>query len=192
MPTLHILICRNSVFVDTLIVENDHAVIGRDSQCAVRLPEENVSRKHALLRHHEWRWWLRDLGSLNGTVVNGRLIRDDAEILEGAEVDVASFRLKVFFSAQRAAKAAEDINSSTRSRAPAATQVPVCLTPAQRNVHTLLLDGLLEKQVAARLGISVNTVHDRVKEIYKRLGVSSRAELLLHGLNNGGIDKTST
>ena len=52
------------------------------------------------------------------------------------------------------------------------------LTPRQREILEGLLSGESEKQVALRLGISIHTVHEHVKTIYQRLGVSSRAELL--------------
>jgi DNA-binding NarL/FixJ family response regulator len=41
-----------------------------------------------------------------------------------------------------------------------------------------LLAGDGEKQVAERLGVSVHTAHAYVKDLYKRLGVSSRGELM--------------
>jgi DNA-binding CsgD family transcriptional regulator len=41
-----------------------------------------------------------------------------------------------------------------------------------------LLGGDSEKQVAAKLGLSQHTVHVYVKQLYKRYGVSTRAELL--------------
>jgi DNA-binding CsgD family transcriptional regulator len=48
----------------------------------------------------------------------------------------------------------------------------------QRQTLELLLAGDAEKQIAARLSISRHTVHVYVKSLYKRFGVSSRAELL--------------
>ncbi len=41
-----------------------------------------------------------------------------------------------------------------------------------------LLAGHSEKEVAIKLGLSQHTVHIHVKNIYKRLGVCSRAELM--------------
>ncbi len=58
------------------------------------------------------------------------------------------------------------------------------LTLRQRQVLGELLNGLAEKQIAARLGISHHTVHAHVKSIYQRLNVSSRAELLVRCLNH--------
>ncbi len=47
-----------------------------------------------------------------------------------------------------------------------------------RQTLECLLEGDSEKQVAKRLGLSQHTVHQYVKDLYRRLGVSSRAELL--------------
>lgn len=54
----------------------------------------------------------------------------------------------------------------------------VRLSPQELRTLRLLLQGHSEKQVAAELGISVNTVHCYVKRIYLRFGVNTRAELL--------------
>ena len=52
------------------------------------------------------------------------------------------------------------------------------LSPRQEQTLKHLLDGDSEKQVARKLGLSQHTVHGYVKALYRRYGVSSRAELL--------------
>ena len=52
------------------------------------------------------------------------------------------------------------------------------LSPRQEQTLKHLLDGASEKQVARKLGLSQHTVHGYVKALYRRYGVSSRAELL--------------
>jgi DNA-binding CsgD family transcriptional regulator len=52
------------------------------------------------------------------------------------------------------------------------------LPPRLRQTLECLLEGDSEKQVAARLGLSRHTIHDYVTALYRRLGVSSRPELL--------------
>jgi DNA-binding CsgD family transcriptional regulator len=52
------------------------------------------------------------------------------------------------------------------------------LPPRQRDALDALLDGDSEKQVAARLGISVATAHEYVAALYRHFGVSSRGELM--------------
>jgi hypothetical protein len=64
----------------------DSAVIGRSRDCDCVLGDPTVSRRHALLRRRDSRWWLTDLGSLNGTWVNGRRAVDEFEVRPGDEV----------------------------------------------------------------------------------------------------------
>ena len=47
-------------------------VIGRSRDCDIRLSDPNASRRHAELRQEGSTYWLVDLGSTNGTAVNGR------------------------------------------------------------------------------------------------------------------------
>jgi DNA-binding CsgD family transcriptional regulator len=54
------------------------------------------------------------------------------------------------------------------------------LAPRLRQTLDCLLDGDGEKQVAARLALSLPTVHQYVTALYRHFGVSSRAELLAH------------
>jgi diguanylate cyclase (GGDEF)-like protein len=49
-------------------------VLGRDAACTVPLPAEDVSRRHARVTPDEGGHLLADLGSTNGTFVNGRRI----------------------------------------------------------------------------------------------------------------------
>lgn len=60
----------------------------------------------------------------------------------------------------------------------AAAPARPALPPRQQDTLRLLLTGLSEKQVADALHLSQHTVHDYVKALYRRMRVSSRAELL--------------
>jgi pSer/pThr/pTyr-binding forkhead associated (FHA) protein len=46
-------------------------VIGRSSDCDIRISCLTVSSRHCELQHVDGEWWVRDLGSRNGTSVNG-------------------------------------------------------------------------------------------------------------------------
>jgi DNA-binding NarL/FixJ family response regulator len=52
------------------------------------------------------------------------------------------------------------------------------LTPREREILLLLLAGESEKQIAAQLSRSINTVHTFVRQIYRQYEVSSRGELM--------------
>ena len=51
------------------------------------------------------------------------------------------------------------------------------LTPAEERVAGLAADGLSNKEIAARLFVSVNTVERHLSHAYAKLGVTSRAKL---------------
>jgi hypothetical protein len=63
-------------------------IIGRSNECDVAIPHGPVSRRHALLWREGGRLWLEDLGSANGTAVNGTPIRDAFEVFDA---DVIAF-----------------------------------------------------------------------------------------------------
>ncbi|MER7763561.1 DUF1707 and FHA domain-containing protein [Streptomyces sp. NPDC097619] len=57
--------------------------IGRDPGNGLRLSHDTVSRVHAELSLREGRWVLRDLGSTNGTTVNGHRVTGSAAVRDG-------------------------------------------------------------------------------------------------------------
>ncbi|GAA2058062.1 FHA domain-containing protein [Streptomyces carpaticus] len=64
--------------------------IGRAPGSALRLNDPSVSRFHAQLTATETGWQLRDLGSANGTWVNGRRVTDTLPVGPGDEVRFGS------------------------------------------------------------------------------------------------------
>lgn len=58
----------------------DH-LVGRAPEATLRLDESAVSWRHATLRWSHGTWELQDLGSLNGTFVNGVRIRAGARVM---------------------------------------------------------------------------------------------------------------
>jgi DNA-binding CsgD family transcriptional regulator len=59
------------------------------------------------------------------------------------------------------------------------------LSPRERDVLVRLLKGDSRKQVATKLNLSIHTVADHLKVIYRKLGVTSRAELLAKFISRG-------
>jgi hypothetical protein len=69
-------------------------LLGRHHGCDVRLADASVSRRHAQLRFRDGRWILQDLGSTNGTRVNGVPV-GRCELRPGDAIEVGSMRLRV-------------------------------------------------------------------------------------------------
>jgi DNA-binding CsgD family transcriptional regulator len=59
-----------------------------------------------------------------------------------------------------------------------ATHGAASLSPRQRQTLEYLLFGHSEKQIAAKMRLSPNTVHHHIKALHRHFGVSSRSELL--------------
>jgi len=63
-------------------------VVGRSPDCDCVVPEDCASRRHAEIWREGGRWFLRDLGSRNGTRVNGMRVAGRVEIRAGDRVSL--------------------------------------------------------------------------------------------------------
>lgn len=64
------------------------AVIGRAQNAEVRVEDDGISRTHARLRAETDKAWVEDMGSRNGTFVNGTKISAPVELHEGDKIQV--------------------------------------------------------------------------------------------------------
>jgi FHA domain/Domain of unknown function (DUF1707) len=69
--------------------------LGRSRDCDCVLADPSVSRRHAELRREDARWLLRDLGSRNGTRVNGVRLLGEAEVGPGDRVSFGDARFRL-------------------------------------------------------------------------------------------------
>ncbi len=70
-------------------------VIGRRSDCQVFVPDMRVSRQHARLWRDGATWTLEDLGSNNGTYVNGVRVNHSTNLRHDDEISIANNRIRV-------------------------------------------------------------------------------------------------
>jgi hypothetical protein len=74
--------------------DGEHAV-GRASGCSVQIPVPRVSKQHASLRVEGEKLWVKDLGSTNGTEVNGeRIGREEVDVPTGTLVSFAGAMMR--------------------------------------------------------------------------------------------------
>jgi len=77
-----------------LVVGPTGVTLGRSRQCDIVLQDPNVSRQHAEVRPRGGSWVLNDLGSTNGSLINGRRI-DGPEVLKpGDEIEIGTSAIK--------------------------------------------------------------------------------------------------
>jgi pSer/pThr/pTyr-binding forkhead associated (FHA) protein len=153
-------------------------VVGRGPTCDVVIPHLSISRRHAELSLTGMSLTVRDLESRNGTYVDEHRI-DSSEVRAGQLLRFGSVTFLIEGDPRADVSPDAETQSLSQARDSMLAEVEkLNLTAAQRRVFDLLLDGLPEKQVAARLKISPHTVHNHVRAIYVAASVGSRAELL--------------
>ena len=76
--------------------------IGRAESSSIPLDDAAVSRLHAVLQCYPGGWSIRDLGSANGTFVNGEPLAGERQLRPGDEIRVGGVSL-VFRSRQASA-----------------------------------------------------------------------------------------
>ncbi len=77
--------------------------VGRSADCDVTIEDPRVSRNHALLRVEEPQVMLEDLGSANGTLVNGLKLVGSVELVNGDEVQFDKYKFGVVITGAPAA-----------------------------------------------------------------------------------------
>ncbi len=72
----------------TFSLEGDQLVIGRDSSSGVAINDAEISRKHARLNFQGGKYVIEDLGSTNGTFVNGQRLVSPVVLKSGDVVSL--------------------------------------------------------------------------------------------------------
>jgi hypothetical protein len=77
-----------------LVVGPGGATMGRSRQCDVTVDDPNVSRQHAEVRPRGGSWVLTDLGSTNGSRLNGHRVEGSELLKPGDEIEVGTTVLR--------------------------------------------------------------------------------------------------
>ncbi len=168
------------------IVDRDRVSIGRASDCDIVLPQRRVSRHHAQIERDEGGYLICDLGSKNGTRVNGEEVHDRPyRLKDGDEIQIA-LCVKMGFVGANATLPLEltgqhkglRIDRPARRLFVGGHELTPPLSPAQYGLLELLLDH--EGEVVSRDAI-VATVWSEEEA----MGVSEEAiDALVHRLRD--------
>jgi hypothetical protein len=71
------------------------SLVGRLRECDIILDDPFVSAEHAEVTFESNRWWVRDLGSTNGTFINGAVVTVPAGIKLGDVVQFGRVKLQL-------------------------------------------------------------------------------------------------
>lgn len=75
-------------------IETQEVIAGRGANCQLRIEDHGVSRQHASFHWRLDGLWIRDLGSLNGTFVNGQRITDQRLLVPADRIHFGYARLR--------------------------------------------------------------------------------------------------
>jgi pSer/pThr/pTyr-binding forkhead associated (FHA) protein len=95
----------NDKMVKQFSIDNgERKIIGRGGDADVILDNTAISREHTAISLKNDTYYLEDLGSLNGTMVNGRKIDTLVQLFEGDAIGIGKFQLVPTGSEQKAAQ----------------------------------------------------------------------------------------
>ncbi len=94
-----LLVKRGPNAGSTFLIERDATSVGRDTKSDVFLDDVTVSRAHARIERRDHVFFVKDLGSLNGTYVNGEAV-EETKLARGDEVQIGKFKLVFFWAGE--------------------------------------------------------------------------------------------
>jgi len=89
-PSLLVRIYPVHVIEEPVELLSEPVLLGRDTGCTVALPDDSVSRRHALIEPHDEFHRISDLGSTNGTYVNEHRLYEPRILHAGDRVRLGS------------------------------------------------------------------------------------------------------
>ena len=93
-PT-QVVILEGSGAGETVSLDQAPLLIGRGNDAAIRLDDDYVSTRHAVINHGDGQWYVEDLGSTNGTYVGSTRITQPTSIALGTQVRIGKTVLEL-------------------------------------------------------------------------------------------------
>jgi pSer/pThr/pTyr-binding forkhead associated (FHA) protein len=92
---LQLVVVRGRSATRTVRLTNGVTTVGRQEGCQLRISSSQVSRKHCQLFEQKGLLYVKDLGSSNGTYVNGQKVVEARALVPGDELTIGSVKFRV-------------------------------------------------------------------------------------------------
>jgi pSer/pThr/pTyr-binding forkhead associated (FHA) protein len=192
MPALELWTGRGKDSVHTL--SEASLTIGSDAASAdLVLSDPSVSRVHAILERVGTTWLVRDLGSRNGTRLNGERLVGQRRLRDGEEILVGRSRL-IFRDGSEGRRPATDTLEappSNLTRMEGRVLVELCRPLVS---HNIFQPPASVREIAERLYIGKNAVQAHLSNLYDKFGiydegdgVSRRVVLANEAMQRGAV-----
>ncbi|KUI24086.1 peptide-binding protein [Mycobacterium sp. IS-1742] len=182
---------------ELVTLDGQRVTLGKAATNAVSLEhDETVSRLHAVFENLGFAWSIRDLGSRNGTYLNGERITAERVLRSGDEVRVGRSRL-IFWQAQDSGDGPRD--EQTVSAQP--SDLPPRLTPREFDVLVALCRPLVSddlfpepasvRRLAGELFVTEAAVKQHLQNLYDKFAIPAdgdrRVRLANEALRRGAV-----
>jgi pSer/pThr/pTyr-binding forkhead associated (FHA) protein len=181
---------------ELVALNGPRVTVGKAPTNAVSLEHDaTVSRLHAILENHGSAWSIRDVGSRNGTFINGEKIDAERVLRSGDELRLGKCRL-VF---QQMRQSDEPLDEATI--VPDAAQLPPRLTRREVDVLMVLCRPLVSddpfpepasvRRMAGELYVTEAAVKQHLQNLYDKFSIPSegdrRVRLANEALRRGAV-----
>lgn len=161
--------------VELVPLEAERVTVGNDASNDVRIPSDRtVSRLHAILERYPTGWCIRDVGSANGTFLNGHRIDAERRLQPGDDIRIGRTRLVL-----------RDQTHQTTHPATERTQPAPPLTKRERDVLVELCRPVLAgdlftepasiRAIATALDVSDAAVKQHLLHLYDKFAIYGEA-----------------
>lgn len=148
----------------------ESTVIGCGDHCDIRLDHTTISTDHAEIKRHGATYLLHDLGSSNGTAVNGQVVVGPTRLRDGDVLKIGPFRLEAvvlsFRSTQREKALSVDLSEEQLAVARA-------LVANYREGESFAARPATRRELSEELHLSERTIKRRLDELATKLKVST-------------------
>lgn len=174
----------------------ERMTLGKASTNAVSLEHDaTVSRLHAILENHGPAWSIRDVGSRNGTYINGEKIDAERVLRSGDELRLGKCKL-VYLESREAGEPADEL-----TMVPDVAQLPPRLTRREFDVLVVLCRPLVSdnpfpepvsvRTMAAELFVTEAAVKQHLQNLYDKFSIPTegdrRVRLANEALRRGAV-----
>lgn len=93
-PEISLQIQNGEEVVEQLF-RGSEITLGRDPACECTLISETVSARHARFTFHHGQWWLEDLQSTNGTIINSQPLTTAIVVIPGDQIHCGDIQINI-------------------------------------------------------------------------------------------------
>jgi pSer/pThr/pTyr-binding forkhead associated (FHA) protein len=194
----HLEVCRPSGR-QLIALTGQRVTVGKLLTSVVSLDQDaTVSRVHAVLENFGCAWSIRDLGSRNGTYVNGEKIIAERVLRSGDELRLGNSRL-IFWQATQADEPPADDNTESDEH----VQLRPRLTPRELDVLVALCRPLVSgdhfaqpasiQRMASELFVTEAAIKQHLQNLYEKFGVPTeggrRVALANDAVRRGAVSR---